>query len=142
MESNSDYAGPLKTPGDPLNRTPPASNGSSGESGFYRGEPSPPPPPHLKHEPLAPIDNLLRGVDKRRSARLQFLVMSEETPIPQPPAISEELRAYLREIGRRGGSNRSARKVRAARRNVRKAARVMIALSMKSLKRWQQRSAV
>jgi hypothetical protein len=76
------------------------------------------------------------------SARLQFSVMSEETPIPQSPAISEELRAYMREIGRLGGLNRSERKVRAARRNVRKAARVMVALSMKSLKRWQQRSAV
>jgi hypothetical protein len=99
--------------------------------------------PHLKHEPLGPVDNLRRGVDKRLSARLQFSVMSEETPIPRPPAISEEMRAYLREIGRRGGGrNRSARKVRAARRNVRKAARVMVALSMKSLRRWQERSAV
>jgi len=68
-------------------------------------------------------------------------MMSEETPIPQPPAISEELRAYLREIGRRGGRNRSERKIRAARRNVRKAARIMVALSMKSMRRGR-RSAV
>jgi hypothetical protein len=67
--------------------------------------------------------------------------MSEETPIPQPPAISEEMRAYLREIGLRGGRNRSKKKVQAARRNVRKAARVMVGLSMKSMKRWK-RSAV
>jgi hypothetical protein len=43
-------------------------------------------------------------VDKRLSARLEFSVMSEDAPTPQPPAISEEMRAYLREIGRRGGA--------------------------------------
>ena len=95
----------------------------------------------MKHEPLGPVDNLRRGVDKRLSARLELSVMSEEAPTPQPPAMSEEMRAYLREIGLRGGRNRSKKKVQAARRNVRKAARVMVGLSMKSMKRWK-RSAV
>ena len=95
----------------------------------------------MKHVPLDPIDHLRRGVDKQLSARLQFPVMSEETPVTQPPAISEELREYLREIGRRGGRNRSVRKVRAARRNVKKAAHVWAALTKETV-RIGRRSAV
>jgi len=68
--------------------------------------------------------------------------MSEEAPIRQPQALSEEMRAYFRKIGRQGGLSRSKEKAQAARRNVKKASRVMVALSMKSMKRWQSRSAV